>query len=489
MPSPRRRTSRPRFCSTSAATSEDRVATCSRRRHVSSSCAAVICVPSATSISSFSGVATRVIARTLEYVSSPRSSAASTDGSSPSLRATRTRSRAAPGASPVRHDSHCAHDSAPDNDHPSRRSKSRSSLSRRRVNASTSAESAAMDSPSCSSSIRSRSLIAARMSPSITPISGASQRPSAPSQGLRARRTPPSAPHRGGRAPIASIALQRIDQGPRSSCHRSDVKANQRMNALCLVCSSPASSGLASAPPARGGRTGPAHPRPKGAPPAVPASGKLREATAAGLGTASIEAPPHASSWLSGGSVRDATALHREFPLMSTVEGIWSARRTPTRMLATRSRRSSGGGGGGRFFDPELKESPRVRRDAQGRKRTRDRVLWELPELLPEPALEHRLQDLGDEGRIREIDLALAAVPGPDRNAHHASIVAYPQGHDCEEETSSGKEAPAARQTRRVGQVSGARPIAILPRQHRSIPAVWRTRFGSRGGEHRGGRA
>ena len=60
--------------------------------------------------SSVSGVTTRVSARTLAYETSPQASAAAKRGSVPRARATRTRSRAAPGSSPTRQLSQAAHE-------------------------------------------------------------------------------------------------------------------------------------------------------------------------------------------------------------------------------------------------------------------------------------------------------------------------------------------------------------------------------------------
>ena len=70
---------------------------------------------SATSSSrcSVSGVATRVIARTLAYDTAPRCIAALISGRPGSALATRTFSRAAPRSMPVRQFSQCAHDRKP----------------------------------------------------------------------------------------------------------------------------------------------------------------------------------------------------------------------------------------------------------------------------------------------------------------------------------------------------------------------------------------
>ena len=82
-------------------------------RQIVSSCAAVVRSASSTSAASVAGVATRVSARTFEYDSRPAASAASTSGSVPSARATRTCSRAVPRSQPTRHANQLAHDAAP----------------------------------------------------------------------------------------------------------------------------------------------------------------------------------------------------------------------------------------------------------------------------------------------------------------------------------------------------------------------------------------
>jgi hypothetical protein len=101
----------------------------------------------ATSFASFSGVATRVIARTLEKLSCPRRSSSSISGKPPSACATRTFSRAGPSAMPQRNESQCAHESAPWRAQPSRVSNSRTSVSSRWVAASRLAAVKAMRSP------------------------------------------------------------------------------------------------------------------------------------------------------------------------------------------------------------------------------------------------------------------------------------------------------------------------------------------------------
>ena len=120
-------------------------------RTMRATCSAVPARPTLSSRSSVSGVATRVSARTFEYDSSPRASAPASNGSMPSARATRTRSRAAPGSSPTRHVSHAAQERKP-LPQPPRRSKSRMRSSSRAVAASRWADSSAMSSPRRSSS-------------------------------------------------------------------------------------------------------------------------------------------------------------------------------------------------------------------------------------------------------------------------------------------------------------------------------------------------
>src|SRR5216117_2714635 len=78
-----------------------------------STCAAVPALPTASSRSSISGVATRVSARTLAYESSPRARARASSGSVPRACATRTRSRAAPGSSPTRQANQAAQERKP----------------------------------------------------------------------------------------------------------------------------------------------------------------------------------------------------------------------------------------------------------------------------------------------------------------------------------------------------------------------------------------
>ena len=119
------------------------------RRHaraIRSTCAAVPARATPSRVCSFLGVATRVTARTFEYETLPRRMASLSFGNSPRARATRTCSRAAPGESPARQLSQCAHVRQPSQ--PSRSSNSRMRTSSSWVAAWMRADSAAMRSPS-----------------------------------------------------------------------------------------------------------------------------------------------------------------------------------------------------------------------------------------------------------------------------------------------------------------------------------------------------
>jgi hypothetical protein len=120
-------------------------------RTIISTCSAVPARPTASSRSSVSGVATLVSARTFEYDSSPRARACASRGSDPNARATRTCSRAAPGSSPTRQDSHAAHERKP-LPQPPRASNARMRSSSRAVAASRCTASSAISSPRRSSS-------------------------------------------------------------------------------------------------------------------------------------------------------------------------------------------------------------------------------------------------------------------------------------------------------------------------------------------------
>ena len=79
-------------------------------RTITSSCAAVAALAKSINSASDPGVAIRVNARTFEYDSSPVLNASVTAGRSRNARATRTCSHAVAGATPHRHDAHCAAD-------------------------------------------------------------------------------------------------------------------------------------------------------------------------------------------------------------------------------------------------------------------------------------------------------------------------------------------------------------------------------------------
>ncbi len=177
-----------------------------------------------------------------------------------------------------------------------------------------------MDSPSCSSSTRSPSSIA-RMHCFYHGH-------------FNARAAPPSA----FAEPRSSISRSATPQGrqERAHCVQSANRTSSTIerqghaqtvnhNRHCGVdfrppC--PAHGGLASAPPAPGGRMGPVHPRPKAAHPARSDPGSLREGTTAAPGHDAHRSPSPRLVVASGGSVRDGTAGHREFPSMPLVGGI-----------------------------------------------------------------------------------------------------------------------------------------------------------------------
>ena len=113
-------------------------------RYSRSSCAPVARSAESNSLASFSGVATRVSARTFAYDSLAVRSDSSMAGSFPSARATRTFSRAVAGSHPRRHASQCAHEIAPCSCQPHASSKRLMHSSRRCAAASRCADSTAI---------------------------------------------------------------------------------------------------------------------------------------------------------------------------------------------------------------------------------------------------------------------------------------------------------------------------------------------------------
>ncbi len=107
--------------------------TCRCARANRSSCPAVIGPAISARSASVAGVAIRVSARTFAYDSCPAANPAQITGSARSARATRTCSRAVPGAIWHFHASHAAHEGKSHDAHPPRASKSPTSSKNRQV--------------------------------------------------------------------------------------------------------------------------------------------------------------------------------------------------------------------------------------------------------------------------------------------------------------------------------------------------------------------